>query len=90
MIYAQPGTESAIVKFKPQYDNYIGGEWVAPVDGEYFDNISPVNGQAYCKVARSGAKDIELALDAAHAAKDAWGKPRLPSAPIYCFALPIA
>lgn len=74
MIYAQPGTEGAIVNFKPQYDNYIGGEWVAPVDGEYFDNISPVNGQAYCKVARSGAKDIELALDAAHAAKEAWGK----------------
>ncbi len=74
MIYAQPGTEGAIVNFKPQYDNYIGGKWVAPVEGQYFDNISPVNGQAYCKVARSGAADIELALDAAHAAKEAWGK----------------
>ena len=67
MIYDNP-------KFKAQYENYIGGEWVAPVKGEYFDNISPVNGQAFCKIPRSTAEDIELALDAAHAAKDAWGK----------------
>ena len=67
MIYDNP-------KFKAQYENYIGGEWVAPVKGQYFDNISPVNGQAFCKIPRSTEEDIELALDAAHAAKDAWGK----------------
>ncbi|MCB5188028.1 aldehyde dehydrogenase family protein [Methylobacillus caricis] len=62
------------VPYKNKYDNYIGGEWVAPVDGEYFDNISPVTGKVFCQVARSNEKDINLALDAAHAAKDAWGK----------------
>ncbi len=74
MIYAQPGTAGSVVEFKEQYDNFIGGEWVKPVEGQYFDNPSPVNGQPYCKVARSTAADIELALDAAHAAKDSWGK----------------
>jgi len=58
---------------KDRYDNYIGGEWTAPVDGEYFENITPVTGEAFCEIARSNEKDIELALDAAHAAKDAWG-----------------
>ncbi|WP_031310037.1 aldehyde dehydrogenase [Sphingobium sp. C100] len=59
---------------RDQYDNYIGGQWVAPVRGAYFDNVSPVTGQTVCKIARGTAEDIELALDAAHAAKDAWGK----------------
>jgi aldehyde dehydrogenase len=58
--------------FKSQYENYIGGKWVAPVNGEYFENISPVDGQAFTKVARSTAEDIELALDAAWAAAPAW------------------
>ncbi|MCF6317117.1 MAG: aldehyde dehydrogenase family protein [Marinosulfonomonas sp.] len=61
-------------KFKEKYGNYIGGEWVDPVDGQYFDNITPVNGSVLCQIPRSNEKDIELALDAAHAAKDAWGK----------------
>ncbi|MCZ4287811.1 aldehyde dehydrogenase [Hoeflea alexandrii] len=60
-------------KFKAKYGNFIGGKFVEPVDGQYFDNITPVNGSVLCQVARSNAKDIELALDAAHAAKDAWG-----------------
>ena len=60
--------------FKAKYDNFIGGKWVAPKGGQYFDNVTPVTGQVLCKVARSQAEDIELALDAAHAAKDAWGK----------------
>ncbi|MXQ09799.1 aldehyde dehydrogenase family protein [Alphaproteobacteria bacterium GH1-50] len=60
--------------FKTRYDNFIGGRFVAPVDGAYFDNITPITGQKVCEVARSGAADVELALDAAHAAKDAWGK----------------
>ncbi|EKO3961207.1 aldehyde dehydrogenase [Vibrio fluvialis] len=74
MIYAQPGTNNAIFNFKSHYDNYIGGQWVKPVNGEYFDNISPVNGQVYCQVARSGAEDINLALDAAHEVRAQWGK----------------
>lgn len=60
--------------FKVKYDNYIGGEWVAPVNGEYFDNITPIDGSAFTKVARSGAPDIELALDAAHKAFKTWSK----------------
>lgn len=60
--------------YKAKYENYIGGKWVAPVDGQYFDNISPVNGKVFCQVARSNEKDVNLALDAAHAAKEAWGK----------------
>lgn len=74
MIYAQPGTNNAIFNFKSHYDNYIGGQWVKPVNGEYFDNISPVNGLAYCQVARSSAEDINLALDAAHEVRAQWGK----------------
>jgi len=63
--------------FAKRYDNFIGGKFVAPVKGEYFENISPVIGQAFCEVARSTAEDVELALDAAHAAKKAWGKTSL-------------
>ncbi|MGA6871849.1 aldehyde dehydrogenase [Streptomyces pratensis] len=74
MAYAQPGTEGSIVAFAPRYDNFIGGEWVAPVEGRYFDNPSPVNGKVFCEVARSSAADVELALDAAHAAADRWGR----------------
>jgi aldehyde dehydrogenase len=59
---------------KPRYDNFIGGRWVAPLKGQYFDNITPLTGQKLCEVARSSAEDIEIALDAAHRAKDAWGK----------------
>ncbi|ABE50262.1 aldehyde dehydrogenase [Methylobacillus flagellatus] len=62
------------VPYKNKYDNYIGGQWVAPVDGEYFDNISPVTGKVFCQVPRSNEKDINLALDAAHAAKEAWAR----------------
>ncbi|GAB6262281.1 acetaldehyde dehydrogenase ExaC [Photobacterium sp. R1] len=72
MIYAQPGSADALIQFKSHYDNYIGGAWVKPVSGQYFDNVSPVNGKAYCQVARSGAADIELALDAAHEARAKW------------------
>lgn len=74
MIYANPNTAGAVIHFKEKYDNFIGGEWVAPVKGQYFENKSPVNGEVFTKIARSSSEDIELALDAAHAAKDAWGK----------------
>lgn len=60
--------------FAERYDNFIGGKWVAPSSGKYFDNISPVTGQVVCKIARSEAAYVEAALDAAHAAKDAWGR----------------
>jgi aldehyde dehydrogenase len=60
--------------FKQRYGNFIGGRWAEPVEGRYFENTSPVNGKRLCEVARSGAADIEAALDAAHAAKDAWGR----------------
>ncbi|SFO21217.1 aldehyde dehydrogenase [Bradyrhizobium sp. Ghvi] len=60
--------------FAASYDNFIGGKWVAPRAGKYFDNASPVTGQVVCKIARSDAQDVEAALDAAHAAKDAWGR----------------
>jgi aldehyde dehydrogenase len=67
-------TISKQVLIRPTYDNFIGGKFVAPVEGRYFDNPSPVTGAKLCQIARSTAADIELALDAAHAAKDAWGK----------------
>lgn len=60
--------------YKAKYDNYINGKWVAPAEGQYFDNVSPVTGKTFCQIARSSEKDVNLALDAAHAAKDAWGK----------------
>ncbi|WP_190264386.1 MULTISPECIES: aldehyde dehydrogenase [Glutamicibacter] len=73
-VYANPNTDGALVDFKPRYENYIGGEWVAPVKGMYFENITPVTGKVFCEVARSTAEDVEVALDAAHAAAPAWGK----------------
>ena len=74
MIYANPGQPGAVVSYKEQYGNYINGEFVAPVNGNYMDNVSPVNGEVFCRVARSDADDINKALDAAHAAAAAWGK----------------
>ena len=62
------------IKVRNRYDNFIGGEWVAPVKGQYFDNPTPISGEIICSVARSTAEDIEKALDAAHAAAPAWGK----------------
>ena len=73
MIYAKPGTEGSIVSYADRYDNFIGGEWTAPVEGSSFANPSPGDGQTFCRGARSSAADVELALDAAHAAADAWG-----------------
>ncbi len=74
MIYTAPGQAGALVSFKSRYDNFIGGEWVAPRAGRYFENISPVDGKVFCEVARSDAADIELALDAAHKAFTSWSK----------------
>jgi len=74
MIYAQPGEAGSVITFKARYENFIGGQWVAPVDGKYFKNITPVTGMPFCEVPQSSPADIELALDAAHKARDAWGK----------------
>ena len=74
MQYAPPGSADALHRFQPQYDNFIGGQWVPPAGGEYFDVVTPVSGKVYTKAARGTAADIEKALDAAHAAADAWGK----------------
>jgi 2-hydroxymuconic semialdehyde dehydrogenase len=74
MIYKNPGDAGSVVAFKSRYDNYIGGEWTAPTKGQYFENISPVNGKPFCEIARSSSEDIEKALDAAHGAAEAWGK----------------
>lgn len=60
--------------YRARYANFIGGEFVEPVRGEYFDNVTPITGLPFCQVARSSAEDVELALNAAHAAKDAWGR----------------
>ena len=71
-VFAAPGEAGSPVSLKPRYENFIGGEWIAPVGGRYQENRTPVTGEPFCEVARSTAADIELALDAAHAAKDGW------------------
>src|SRR5271163_2928998 len=70
----QPGSYGFPVAIRKRYDNYIGGEWVAPLSGQYFENVTPVTGQVICEIARSNAADVDRALDAAHAAKKTWGK----------------
>ncbi|WP_022962781.1 acetaldehyde dehydrogenase ExaC [Halopseudomonas pelagia] len=74
MIYSNPGAQGSVVSFKERYGNFINGEFVAPVKGQYFTNVSPVTGGPICEIPRSTSDDIEKALDAAHAAKAAWGK----------------
>ena len=70
-----PSTHGSMkIAFKTRYENFIGGKWVAPTKGEYFENITPITGQRLCEIPRSTAEDVELALDAAHAAKAAWGR----------------
>ncbi len=73
-VYSAPGTPGSLVTFKPRYEHWIGGEWVPPVKGQYFEDISPVNGKPFTEVARGTAEDIDVALDAAHKAAPAWGK----------------
>jgi aldehyde dehydrogenase len=74
MLHQVIETLNSQIAVRSRYDNFIGGDWVAPTDGRYFDNISPITGKPVCQVARSQAADVELALDAAHNAKDAWGR----------------
>ena len=74
MSYVLPGQPGALHQYQAQYDNYIGGQWVPPANGEYFEVVTPITGQTYTRAARGTAADIEKALDAAHAAADAWGR----------------
>lgn len=74
MIYSAPGTRDALMTFKSRYQNYIGGQWVEPCSGNYMPNKTPVTGEIFCEIPDSDERDINLALDAAHKAKDAWGK----------------
>ncbi|MGZ3419003.1 MAG: acetaldehyde dehydrogenase ExaC [Polyangiales bacterium] len=74
MVYVPPNQDGSKVRFKSRYGNLIGGEWKEPVKGQYFENPTPVTGRPFCEIPRSTAEDIERALDAAHAAKGAWGK----------------
>lgn len=73
-VYAQPGTTDALMSYKDRYENFIGGEWVPPVKGQYFQNKTPVTGQVFTEVPRSTAEDVEKAIDAAEKAFETWGK----------------
>lgn len=73
-IFAPPGSDGSPVSVASRYDNFIGGQWVPPVKGQYFENVTPVTGRVFTEIARSTAEDIELALDAAHGAAPAWGR----------------
>ena len=72
--FSAPGQSDSPVELKSRYDNFIGGHWVAPVKGQYTENVTPATGEPFTEVPRSTQEDVELALDAAHAAKDAWGE----------------
>jgi aldehyde dehydrogenase len=72
--YAAPGQPDALMNYLPRYENWIGGEFVPPARGRYFDNPSPITGQSFCEIARGTAEDVELALDAAHGAAPGWGR----------------
>jgi aldehyde dehydrogenase len=72
--FAAPGQTDSPVELKSRYENFIGGHWVAPVNGEYSENVTPATGEPFTEVPRSTSEDVDLALDAAHAAKDAWGE----------------
>ena len=73
-VFSRPGSTDALMSFQTRYENFIGGQWTPPVSGQYFENPTPVTGEAFCEVARSTEADVELALDAAHAAAPGWGK----------------
>jgi aldehyde dehydrogenase len=72
--YEAPGRPGSPVELKPRYDNFVGGHWVPPVHGEYVENLTPATGEPFTEVPKSTSEDIELALDAAHAAREAWAE----------------
>jgi aldehyde dehydrogenase len=73
-LYEAPGREGSPVSLKPRYENFIGGHWIAPTKGAYSENVTPATGEVFTEVPKSTPEDIELALDAAHAAKGAWAE----------------
>src|SRR5262249_51260391 len=73
-VFARPGASGSLMAYDSRYGNFVGGDWVPPVGGEYFENPSPVTGEPFCEVPRSTEADIDKALDSAHAAAPAWGK----------------
>ena len=73
-IHAEPGMADSVVEVKERYENFVGGHWIAPTTEEYRPNLAPATAQPICEVAYSAADDVELALDAAHAAKGEWGR----------------
>ncbi|KQY62623.1 MULTISPECIES: acetaldehyde dehydrogenase ExaC [unclassified Nocardioides] len=73
-VHAAPGTDGSSIEVKSRYGHFIGGEWVDPIKGAYFENISPVNGKPFTEIARGTAEDIDAALDSAWNAADAWGR----------------
>ena len=73
-VYAAPGQPGSVVSYAPRYDHWIGGEYVPPAKGGYFENVSPVNGRPFTEIARGTAEDVEAALDAAEGAAPAWGR----------------
>ncbi|BCI91489.1 hypothetical protein NIIDMKKI_66950 [Mycobacterium kansasii] len=73
-VFARPGSAGALMSYESRYENFIGGEWVAPAQRRYFENLTPVTGQPFCEIPRSDEADVDKALDAAHAAAPGWGK----------------
>jgi aldehyde dehydrogenase len=73
-VYAQPGQSGSVMEYKARYDHWIGGKYVPPSSGQYFENVTPVTGRVFCEIARGNAEDIDKALDAAHAAAKTWNK----------------
>ncbi|AGZ51996.1 acetaldehyde dehydrogenase ExaC [Mycobacterium kansasii] len=73
-VFARPGSAGALMSYESRYENFIGGEWMAPAQGRYFENLTPVTGQPFCEIARSDEADVDKALDAAHAAAPGWAK----------------
>src|SRR6201997_1484042 len=73
-VYARPGSAGALRSYEARDGNFIGGEWVAPVGGRYFETPTPITGQPFCEIPRSDEADVDKALDAAHAAAPGWGK----------------
>src|SRR5674476_1399663 len=74
MQYVPPGQPGSMVQVQPRYENFVGGKWLAPTEGRYRVNLSPATGRPITEVAHSTPADVELAMDAAPAAKDAWGE----------------
>ncbi|MFC7432416.1 MULTISPECIES: aldehyde dehydrogenase family protein [unclassified Agrococcus] len=73
-VYARPGAEGSVVSYQPRYDHYIGGRYVPPVKGQYFENPTPITGQTFCEVARGTSEDVDAAVEAAWKAFATWGR----------------